>query len=106
MNSKRSRFANKIMECGSSAPAFLSIASADAESGGQDVRQAATLAGGELDSQLDGQQAEKRRELDHRVERHRRRVLERIPDRVADDSGVMQRRAFLLQLHFDDFLGV
>jgi hypothetical protein len=42
--------------------------------------------------ELDREQAEQRRELDDRVHRHRRGVLERIADRVADDrracSGV------------------
>ena len=52
-------------------------------------------AGAEVDAQLDGQQAEQRRELDDRVHRHRRRVLERIADRVADDRRVVQRRALL-----------
>jgi hypothetical protein len=42
--------------------------------------------------QLDGQEAEEGRELDDGVERHRRRVLERIADGVADDGGVVQRR--------------
>ena len=62
--------------------------------------------GGQLDRQLHRQQAEQRGELDDRIQRHRRSVLERIADRVADDGGVVQRRPFLLQFDFDDFLGV
>ena len=72
----------------------------------QDVRQVVALAGGKLHGQLDGQQAEERRELDHRIERDGGRVLEGIADGVANDRGVVQRRAFLLQFDFDDFLGV
>ena len=45
-------------------------------------------------------------ELDDRVHRHRRGVLERIADRVADDGRGVQRRALLLQLDLDDLLGV
>src|SRR4029078_13353791 len=56
------------------------------------------------DRELDGEQSEQRRELDDRVERDRRRVLEWIANRVADDSRRVQRRAFLLQLDFDHLL--
>src|SRR6266487_6024158 len=66
----------------------------------------ALLAGGKLHGKLDGKQAEECGELDDRVERHRRSVLERIPDRIADYRGVMQRSALLLQFYFDDFLCV
>ena len=60
----------------------------------------------QLDGQLDGQQAEQRGELDDRVQRDRGGVLERVAHRIANDRGVVQRRAFLLQLDFDDLLGV
>src|SRR6266498_3737753 len=45
--------------------------------------------------QFHGQQAEERRELDHRIHCHRRSVLKRIADRVAHDCRIMQRRALL-----------
>ena len=70
------------------------------------MRQCAAGFRGELHRQLHGQQAEQRGELDDRVEGHRRGVLEGIADRVADDRGVVQRRALLLQLDLDDLLGV
>ncbi len=53
---------------------------------------APTRTGCKLHAQFHRQQPEQRRELDDRVHRHRRGVLERIADRVADDvaacSGV------------------
>ena len=78
----------------------------DEEDGGQDVRQAFALGCGQLHGEFDGEEAEERRELDDRVEGDGGGVLEGIADGVADDCGVVERRAFLLQFDFDDFLGV
>src|SRR5437660_12757379 len=55
----------------------------------------AVLRGRQLHRKLDGEQTEERRELDDRVERDRRRVLERIADGVTNYGGVMERRAFV-----------
>ena len=41
----------------------------------------------ELEREADGEHAEQRRELDDRVERDRRRVLERVADGVTDDAS-------------------
>ena len=60
----------------------------------------------DADGQLDRQQTKERGELDHRIHGHRRSVLERIADGIADDRGVMQGRAFLFQFNFDDLLCV
>ena len=78
----------------------------DEEDGRQDVRQPCALGCGQLHGEFDGEQAEERGELDDRIEGDGRGVLERIADGVADDGGVVEWRAFLLQLDFDDFLGV
>ena len=63
-----------------------------------------------LDRELDGQfhrkQAEQRREFDNRIHRNRRGVLEGIADGIANDGRRMQRRAFFLQLDFNDFLSI
>jgi hypothetical protein len=50
--------------------------------------------------------AEERGELDDRVQRDRRGVLEGVADGVADDGGRVQVGALLLQLDLDDLLGV
>src|SRR5512146_3050398 len=70
------------------------------------VAQHRTALLGERHCQLDGEQSEERRELDDRIERDRRRILERVTNGVADDRRRVERRAFLLQLHLDDLLGV
>src|SRR5438105_280438 len=61
-------------------------------------------------SQLYGQfycqQSEERGEFDHRVQGYGRSVLERVTYRVANDSGIVQRSAFLLQFDFNNFFGV
>src|SRR6266576_3331168 len=62
--------------------------------------------GGQRDGELDGEESEQRRELDDGIHGDRRRVLERIADGIAHDRGVVERRAFLLQLGLDDLLGV
>ena len=61
---------------------------------------------GKRNAEFHGQQSEQRRELDDRVQRHRRRIFERIAYRVAHDSRVVQRRAFLLELRLDNLLRV
>jgi len=58
------------------------------------------------DGDFHRQQAEQRRELDHRVQRHRRSVLERVADRVADDGRGVQRRPLLTHVDLDDLLRV
>ena len=57
-------------------------------------------------AELDGEQAEQGGELDDRVHRHRRGVLERVADGVADHGGGVQRRALLLEVDLDHLLGV
>ena len=56
--------------------------------------------------QFDREQSEEGRELDDRVHGHRRGVLERVAHGIADHGGVVQRRALLLQIDFDDLLRV
>src|SRR3989442_3267674 len=68
--------------------------------------QGGPASGGQRDRQLDREQAKQRREFDDRVHRDRRRILEWVANGVADDGGVVQRRAFLLQLGLHDLLGV
>src|ERR1700722_19879534 len=58
------------------------------------------------DGDLRGQQSEQSRELDHWIERDRRRVFEWIADGVADYSGGMQFGAFLAEIDFNNLLGV
>ena len=72
----------------------------------QHVAQQRAVLFSKLHAKFHREQSEQRRELDDRIHRHRRRVLERIADRVADDRRGMQRRALLLQLDLDHFLGV
>src|SRR2546430_8460887 len=73
----------------------------------EDVGQCcAVLCRGQLHGELDGEQAEERRELDDWIECDGRGVLERIADGVANDSSVVERRAFLLELDLNDLLGV
>src|SRR5580704_1411971 len=72
----------------------------------QDVGQSFALRCRQLNGEFDGQKAEQRRELDDWVERDGAGVLKRIADRVANDSGVVEWRALLFQLDFDDLLGV
>ena len=62
--------------------------------------------GGDRGGQFDGQQSEQRRELDHRVERHRGGVLVGVTDGVAHDGGVVQRRVLRVEIHLDEFLRV
>jgi len=78
----------------------------DEKDRGEYVREAAALRGGQLHGKLHGEKSEERRELDDRVECDGGSVLEWIADGVADDRGVMERGAFLLQLDFHNFLGV
>ena len=68
----------------------------------------AELAGLAADAncQLNCQQTEQRGELDHRIHRYRRSILERIADGVTDYHCIVQRCAFLFHLDFDDFLRV
>ena len=61
---------------------------------------------GQRNRQFHRQQSEQRGELDDRVQRHRRRVLERIAHRIADHRRIMQRRALLLQFRLHDLLRV
>src|SRR5882762_542589 len=56
--------------------------------------------------EFDGEQTEKRCELDDRVERDRRSIFKRITDGIANDGGIVERRALLLHFNFNDFLGV
>src|SRR5258708_12488337 len=74
------------------------------EGGRKDVRQVGALGGRHLHGELDGEQAEEGGKFDHGIERNGRSVLERIADRVADDRGVVDGRAFLLHFDFHDFL--
>jgi len=53
-----------------------------------------------------GEDSEQCGELDDRVQRHRRRVLEGIADDVADHGRIVQRASLLLQLHLHDLLRV
>src|SRR5713101_8113784 len=76
------------------------------EGSGEDVCQRAALRGGQSHGEFDGEQAEERCELDDRVQRNGRRIFKRIADGVADDGGVVKRRAFLFEFHFHNFLGV
>src|ERR1700741_5232055 len=79
----------------------------DEEGRRQNMRQSCTLlSGSQLHGKLNSQKAEQSRELDDWVERDGRRVLERIADGVSDHSSVVERRTFLLQFDFDNFLGV
>ena len=67
------------------------------ESCRENVRQGrAVLAVDQAHGELDGEQAKQRGELDHRIQRDRRSIFERIAHRVADNRGVVQRSAFLL----------
>src|SRR5262249_29803505 len=52
------------------------------------------------------EKAEERCELDDRIHGNGGSVFKRIADGIADDRGVVEWRAFLLQLDFDDFLSV
>ena len=72
----------------------------------QDVHHRPHPLGGQADGEFDGEQAEEGRELDNGVERHRRGVLEGVPDGVADDRGVVQGRALHVQVDLDDLLRV
>src|SRR5438034_3637945 len=72
----------------------------------QDTRQRRPAFDGKGDGQLNSQQPEQRGELDDRIERDRRRILEWIANGVADHSGGMQRSTLLFELYLDDFLCV
>src|SRR5437667_8284493 len=73
----------------------------------EDVGQCcAVLCRGQLHGELDGEQAEERRELDDWIECDGRGVLERIADGVANDSSVVERGALLFELDLNDLLGV
>src|SRR6267142_1462013 len=56
--------------------------------------------------QFHRQQAKQRSELDNRIHCDGRGVLEGVAHGVTDNGGVVQWSAFLLQLNFDDLLGV
>src|ERR1039458_4731094 len=71
------------------------------EPSSQYSRQSRPLIDGQLHSQLHRQQPEQRRELDDRIQRYRRRVLERIAHGIADDGCIVQWRTLLLHLNFD-----
>ena len=62
----------------------------------QDPRQRAGTALGEVHAELHRQQTEQGGELDDRVHRDRRRVLERIADGVAHHRGVVEGVPFIL----------
>src|SRR2546425_8612613 len=51
-------------------------------------------------------EAKERGELDDGVHRDRRRVLERVANRVTDDGRRVEGGPLLLQVHLDDLLGV
>jgi hypothetical protein len=75
----------------------------------EDERQAHTSARAfrrDLDRELDSENAEERRELDDRVHSDGRGVLEWITNGIANDASCVQRRALLLELDFDELLGV
>ena len=57
-------------------------------------------------AELDREQAEERRELDHRVHRYRRRVFEGIAHGIPHDRRVVKRRPLFLKLGLDDLLRV
>ena len=59
-----------------------------------------------LHGDLHGQQAEEGGELDDGIHRHGAGVLERVAHGVAHDRGGVQGRAFLFEVHLDNFLGV
>src|SRR5712692_3805653 len=70
------------------------------EGRGEDVCQSAALRGGQSHGEFDGEKAEERCEFNDRIEGDGRRVFKRIADGVADDGGVVKRRAFLFEFHF------
>src|ERR1019366_4267128 len=76
------------------------------ENGRQEVAHERTLVGRQLDGELDGQEPEERRELDDRVQGHRRGVLEGIADGIAHDRRGVKRSAFGVHLDLDDLLRV
>src|SRR5581483_5836761 len=76
------------------------------EERGQQPARRRPAAGGQRHGQLHREQPEERGELDHRVHRHRGRVLERVAHGVADHGGGVERRPLLAELHLDDLLGV
>src|SRR5262245_50252953 len=78
----------------------------DEECRGQQMADHRSRVKRKLHRQLDSEKPEQRRELDYWIHCDRRRVLERISDRIADHSRVVQRRAFVLQLDFDNLLRV
>src|SRR5712692_7277505 len=72
----------------------------DKKGSGEDVCQSAALRGGQSHGEFDGEKAEERCEFNDRIEGDGRRVFKLIADRVADDGGVVKRRAFLFEFHF------
>src|SRR5436190_9728368 len=56
--------------------------------------------------QRDREEPEERRELDDRVQRHRRGVFEWIANRIADHRRRMERRVLHLELGLDNLLRV
>ncbi len=70
------------------------------------MAQCATCFQSQFHRKLHCQQAEQGCEFDHRIHRHRGRILERIAHRIADDRGIVQRRAFLFQFNFHNFFGI
>src|SRR6267154_5524994 len=76
------------------------------EDGGENVRHGVGWGGGQWDGELDGEKAEERSEFDDRVEGDGGGVLEGIADGVANDGGVVERRACLLECDLEDFIGV
>src|SRR5262249_45628861 len=78
----------------------------ETEEDGREDRRRRRVGALHLLRELDGEEAEERRELDDRVERDARRVLEGVTDGVADDRCVVKRRALRLELDLDDLLRV
>src|SRR5438132_4192615 len=72
----------------------------------QSVAQSGTGFQPQLHGKLNRKQSEQGCEFDHRIHRHRGRILEGIAHRIADDRGIVQRRAFLFQFHFHNFFGI
>src|SRR5205814_5721081 len=72
----------------------------------ESMRESGTLIARKRNCELHREQSKQRRELDDRIERHRRRVLERIADSITNDSRCVQISSFLLELHLDNLLRV
>src|SRR5438132_4855429 len=72
----------------------------------QSVAQSGTGFQPQLHGKLNRKQSEQSCEFDHRIHRHRGRILEGIAHRIADDRGIVQRRAFLFQFNFHNFFGI